>query len=205
MTKEERAIYMKKYNMSNKEAIKKNSQKYYKNNKEKVKKNSKKKYKDDKEYFLNYLKKYRAEHKEETKSDSKKYYEKNRKKIIEKTRVYQKKRKNSDPIYKLKANIRTMISNITKGRNFTKKSKTVDIIGCSFEYFELYIESKFEPWMNWSNYGLYNSTPNYGWDIDHIIPMSSAISEEDVKKLNNYTNLQPLCSYVNRYVKRDNL
>jgi hypothetical protein len=96
-----------------------------------------------------------------------------------------------------------MISNILKERNFTKKSKTIDIVGCSFEEFKLYIESKFEPWMNWGNYGLYNGTFNCGWDIDHIIPMAKAISEEDVKKLNNYTNLQPLCSYINRNIKRD--
>ncbi|HMZ47140.1 MAG TPA: hypothetical protein PLU36_10075 [Chitinophagaceae bacterium] len=57
--------------------------------------------------------------------------------------------------------------------------------------------------MNWRNKGLYNGTPNFGWDIDHIIPLSSAVNETDIIKLNHYTNLRPLCSYVNRYVKRD--
>lgn len=59
--------------------------------------------------------------------------------------------------------------------------------------------------MNWDNYGLYNGEPKYGWDIDYKIPTSSAITEEDVIKLNHYSNLQPLCSYVNRVVKRDNV
>ncbi len=59
--------------------------------------------------------------------------------------------------------------------------------------------------MNWDNYGFYNTTYNYGWDIDHIIPLSSAKSEEDVIKLCHYTNLQPLCSKINREIKRDNL
>jgi hypothetical protein len=27
--------------------------------------------------------------------------------------------------------------------------------------------------MIWDNYGLYNGTPEYGWDIDHIIPFIS--------------------------------
>lgn len=40
------------------------------------------------------------------------------------------------------------------------------------------------------------------WDIDHIIPTSSARTEDEVIKLNHYTNLQPLCSYYNRVVKR---
>jgi hypothetical protein len=57
--------------------------------------------------------------------------------------------------------------------------------------------------MSWENYGLYNGELNYGWDIDHIIPLSSTISEDEIIKLNHYTNLQPLDSYINRYVKRN--
>ena len=68
---------------------------------------------------------------------------------------------------------------------------------------KLYLENKFEPWMNWDNRGLYNGEFNYGWDIDHIIPISSAESEEDLIHLNHYTNLQPLCSKVNRDIKRN--
>ena len=57
--------------------------------------------------------------------------------------------------------------------------------------------------MNWDNYGLYNGEENYGWDLDHIVPVSSAQCEEDIYRLNHHSNIQPLCSYVNRYVKRD--
>jgi len=55
------------------------------------------------------------------------------------------------------------------------------------------------------NHGLYNGQLNYGWDIDHIIPLSSVKTEEDVIRLNHYTNLQPLCSFVNRVIKRDKI
>jgi len=55
--------------------------------------------------------------------------------------------------------------------------------------------------MTWENKGLYNGELSYGWDIDHIIPLSSASTEEELIKLNHYTNLQPLCSYINRYIK----
>ncbi len=44
---------------------------------------------------------------------------------------------------------------------------------------------------------------NKTWDIDHIIPLASATTEEEINKLNHYTNLQPLCSYTNRIIKRD--
>jgi hypothetical protein len=59
--------------------------------------------------------------------------------------------------------------------------------------------------MTWDNHGLYNGTEMFGWDIDHIIPLSSAINETDIIKLNHYSNLQPLCSKINRDVKRNNL
>ena len=59
--------------------------------------------------------------------------------------------------------------------------------------------------MNWNNKGLYNGELNYGWDIDHIVPISSAITEEDIIRLNHYMNLQPLCSKINRDIKRDTI
>ena len=64
------------------------------------------------------------------------------------------------------------------------------------------MESKFEPWMCWENYGLYNGQPDYGWDIDHIIPLKTAKTEENIINLSHYTNLQPLCSHINRDIKK---
>lgn len=58
--------------------------------------------------------------------------------------------------------------------------------------------------MDWNNYGKYNGELNYGWDIDHIIPMSTAKTENDVIRLNHLTNLQPLCGKINRDIKIDN-
>ena len=57
--------------------------------------------------------------------------------------------------------------------------------------------------MNWDNYGNYNGTLDFGWDVDHIIPISSAKTEEELYTLNHYTNMRPLCSYTNRYIKRN--
>jgi hypothetical protein len=67
-----------------------------------------------------------------------------------------------------------------------KKNKTFDIVGCAPNYLREHIEKQFLEGMNWENYGF------YGWHIDHIIPLSSAITEEDIYKLCHYTNLQPL-------------
>lgn len=57
--------------------------------------------------------------------------------------------------------------------------------------------------MTWENKGLYNGELNFGWDIDHIIPISSAKSEEDIIRLNHFSNLQPLCSKINRDIKKN--
>jgi hypothetical protein len=97
-----------------------------------------------------------------------------------------------------------MIYKSLKNNGFIKKMKSCDFLGCSYEEFKLHLESQFQPWMSWDNYGLYNGELNYGWDIDHIVPLASAKTEEELLKLNHYTNLQPLCSYTNRYIKRDN-
>ncbi len=59
--------------------------------------------------------------------------------------------------------------------------------------------------MSWDNYGKYNGELYYGWDIDHIIPSTSANTEDEIYMLNHYTNLQPLCSKINRDIKIDKL
>lgn len=150
----------------------------------------------------------------------KEYYQKNKNKILEKSKQYfkdnqqlkqeknnkrYKERRDNDPVFKLNTNLKRNIRGVLKKNGFSKKSKTLDILGCSYDDFKKHIESLWEPWMNWGNYGLYNGELNYGWDIDHIIPSSSACSEEDVYKLNHYSNLQPLCSKINRDIKRDNV
>ena len=57
--------------------------------------------------------------------------------------------------------------------------------------------------MDWDNKGFYDGELNHGWDIDHRVPISSAITEEELLKLNYFTNLQPLCSKVNRDIKKN--
>ena len=89
-------------------------------------------------------------------------------------------------------------------KGLQKLSKTEIILGCSFVEFKQYIESLFEDWMNWNNQGnpkdgVYEI--NKTWDVDHIIPLSTGVDEKDIIRLNHYTNLQPLCSYTNRFIK----
>jgi hypothetical protein len=108
----------------------------------------------------------------------------------------------SDSNFKLKRKIKTIIKDAFRGKPYRRNQKIIDILGCSTENFKLYLESKFEYWMSWENHGLYNGELNFGWDIDHIIQISTAKTEEDVIKLSHFSNFQPLCSKTNRDIKK---
>jgi hypothetical protein len=178
--KEEIRIYNKEYRVKNSSKLKDYHLNYYLNNSDIIKDRTKSYSKTEKS--KKYKKKYRLENKE---------------KISEYNVTYRDIKKDDQ--------IRHRISESLKSFGSKKNNKTVDIVGCSIEDLKLYLESKFESCMTCENYCKYNGEFNYGWNIDHIIPLSSAKTEEELIRLNHYTNLQPLCSYVNRYIKKDNI
>jgi len=117
-------------------------------------------------------------------------------------------RRDTDINFKLKENIRNLIKNSLNYKNIKKNQRTNKILGCTNDDFKLHLESQFESWMTWDNYGNPKDgilQPDKTWDIDHIIPLNTAITEDELIKLNHYTNLKPLCSYVNRITKRGKL
>lgn len=177
-----------KYNLLNKEKIKLYREEYLKENKEIIAEKRK-------EYSLIFNK--------NNPDYQKEYRKQNSKEIKTKRNIYLQVKKETDPLFKLTCSIRGVIRQSFKRSSYTKNSKTYQILGCSFEEVKQYLENKFEDWMSWDNRGLYNGTPNYGWDIDHIIPLASATTEDELIKLNHYSNLQPLCSYINRDIKKD--
>lgn len=150
----------------------------------------------------------RRENCELVKKRSAEYYRKNKKRILETQLIYQSYKYKTDPMYAMKTTLAATIrSAITyKGLEWAEgKPRTHKLIGCSYQELKVYLESKFESWMSWENRGKYNGKPNFGWDIDHIIPLSSATTIDELQKLCHYTNLQPLCSYQNRNIKRNKL
>ena len=201
---------------------------YYEKNREKKLKRERERYCKNREEVLEERKEYRLKNIEEFKMKDAKYYENNREEILKQKKNYRKQnidkinearldyknngyfknyyrnRYKNDELYKLGKVVRVLINSSIIKKGFSKNSKTTEILGCTFEEFKIYLESKFESWMNWGNYGNWNGQSielNESWDIDHIIPISTACSEEEIIKLNHYTNLQPLCSYTNRHIK----
>jgi hypothetical protein len=199
----------KKYFTSEEKRLTKNlQQKIYYNKIKKLKLSPEEKEKlrlEKKEKKRKYLKEYYLKNKRKISENSREYFQKNKEKRLKQNNDRYKKRRAEEPIYKLITNLKRNIRAVIVKQRLNKKSKTLVILGCSYQEFKLHLQSQFEPWMNWSNYGLYNGDVNYGWDIDHIMPLSSAKTEEEIIKLNHYANLRPLCSFVNRVVKRDNV
>lgn len=126
----------------------------------------------------------------------KSYYNQNKQQIRDWCRGYERNRRKTDPMYKLTKNLRTRLQNSLKCKKWKKNSKFKEYIGCTLEELKYHIESKFKEGMTWDNWKF------NGWHIDHIIPLSSAKTEEEMIKLCHYTNLQPLWSEDN--IKKSN-
>ena len=149
---------------------------YYKANVDKIKEQKKEYYKANVDKFKQYNKNNADKLKEQ-----KKQYNKANRDTINKQRTL---RRNQDPLFKLKENTRSRIRQSIKNNGYTKQSRTYKILGCSYEQFKSHIEKQFTEGMNWDNHG--------EWHLDHIIPISLGLTEEEIIALNHYTNFQPL-------------
>jgi hypothetical protein len=155
------------------------------NNKEHFKEIAKKTRLKNKEYYIKYRKQYYIKNKEIIDEINKKYRIENRVKL---NKINVEKR-NNNPLLKLSYNTRNLILKSIKKNGYTKKNKTYKILGCSFEEFKLHLEKQFTKGMTWENQG--------EWHLDHIYPVSLAKDEEELIKLNHYTNFQPLWAFDN--------
>jgi hypothetical protein len=170
---------VKKYQEENKDSKKE----YLKNYKDKNKNILKLK---NKEYRLKNIDKIK-----EWRSNNEEYIKKHRQNNKLNFRLYIKKRNENEPIFRFKNNVRRLILHSFKRRkkNFKKIDRTEIILGCSIQDFINYISKGFKKGMTFDNHG--------DWHIDHIIPLATASTEEEVIKLNHYTNLQPLWAKEN--------
>ena len=145
---------------------------------------TKKYYKKNKEILIEYHKQYREKNKDKIKI----YLKQNRKKINEIQKKYQHTKRNEDKLHKLKGNISTRIYHAIKGK-YKKKKRTIEYLGCSILFYKGFLQKQFKEGMTWENYG--------EWHIDHIVPLASASTEEELIKLFHYTNTQPLWAEEN--------
>lgn len=99
---------------------------------------------------------------------------------------YTKRRYHSDPLYKFQCHLRNTINQSFSRYETYKPRKNKEVIGITSLELRDYLLRTFE------------ETYGYAWDqvepvhIDHIIPLATAKTEEDIVRLCHYTNLRLL-------------
>jgi hypothetical protein len=126
------------------------------------------------------------------------YQENNKEEISEKRRETRKKKYHTDPVYKLKRSISSLVRFIIK-----KNNKSIQkYLSYTIDELKTHLESLFEPWMNWNNWGVYdksiwddNNSSTWTWQLDHIIPQSdlpyASMRDENFKICWSISNLRP--------------
>lgn len=162
---------------------------WYQRNKEKALANQKKLYQANKDKRKEYIKEHFKQNIDIYRQYSKKYCTRDRAKRL----AYLKRKLKEDPIFAAKDKIgRTIASAAIRShkqlpfstKRGVKLKEIEKVLGCSIEQFVLYFESLFQPGMTWANHG--------EWHIDHIKPVATATTVDEVIELNHHTNLQPL-------------
>ena len=141
-------------------------------------------------YLINvrFVKKYYLEKYNQRIEYQKIYNKQNQSKI----NLHRNNRKESDLKFTLACNIRSRTSEAFKDQNIKKTNKTIDLLGCSCEFFK-----------NWILHQLYGKMieENYSsvWQIDHCLSIASCnlLNENDMKKCFNWVNLRPMYSTEN--------
>lgn len=191
------------YRKENPEISRKSNQRFYKNHKQKIltankawrqhntdayQKSKNKSNEKNKHKKCQYNKEYRRINKEQVNATSRAWYKKNKTYVIKYKSVYKKNRLKTDINFKLSVSLRDRLNKAIK--NNQKAGSAVKDLGCSIEYFKLYLQKLFQPGMNWENHGFGKGK----WHIDHKFPLSSfnLSDRKQFLKACHYTNLQPL-------------
>lgn len=109
-------------------------------------------------------------------------------------RKYIKDKQNPKKLMELR--IKDLIRKSLTSRKFRKNNKSYEILGCSYDEFRNHIEKQFTNGMNWEKFGEIH--------IDHIVPLATAKTIDDVIALNHFTNLRPMWAKDN-IKKSDNI
>lgn len=183
----------KKYREKNKEKLKQQNIQWRLNNKEHIKEYGKihKKiyYENNSDKLKLKTKQWYIQNKEKAVEYKKQYAIKNKEKINKYKKEWMRNKMKTDPLFNLKHSTRRLIHMCLRNNGYSKTSKTFNILGCTPIEFKQHLEKQFTEGMNWENQGK--------WHLDHIYPVSLAKDEEELIRLNHYTNFQPLWAIDN--------
>lgn len=138
-----------------------------------------------KQCFLEQGKRYHLEHREKTLAYLKKYYRENKSRAREQSRVRQKERLATDPVYKAKRQAQLSIWKAFNNNGQISSDKIKYWVGCTAEELTTHLKNTWE-----REYATkWNGQP---YNVDHIVPLCRANTIEGVIELCHYTNLQLL-------------
>ena len=214
--KEEIKEYQKQYRIENKEEIKEYIKQYNSEHKKELKEYQKQYAIDNKEHIKEYQKQFNSEHKEYKKLYNKQYAIDNKEEIKEyraenkeKINEYQKNRKKTDPAFKLRKNVSIYINIALRKNSSSKNGQSIlKHLPYTIEELKQHLESLFEPWMNWNNWGIYysetwdiNDQSTWVWNLDHITPQIhlpyTSMEEGNFKICWSLENLRPYSAKKN--------
>lgn len=121
------------------------------------------------------------------------YTPEERKERARKNAALQGAKRKSDPKRAMHSRISRLHRHALSRIGALKTSPTLEQLGYTVEDFVSHIEKQFVGGMSWKNMSL--------WQIDHIIPISTAKTIEDVITLNQLSNLRPLWAKENNAKK----
>lgn len=93
-------------------------------------------------------------------------------------------RRYADPMIRMHMLIAGRLRKSLQSIGKRKIARTFEMLGYSSDDLKQHIERQFTGGMAWENMGQ--------WHIDHIVPISTAETQEDVVRLNQLPNLRPL-------------
>ena len=188
------------YREENKDKIREREKAYREVNREVLNKVNKDYHEANKDKIRERKKAYREANIVEMRERDKVAYRANRIEIIKRKMQYHRehkcernirrnKRRIEDPLFAMGERIRRNIGGALQRKGYRKSSRTVEILGCSLDEFYLHIEQQFHSGMTWDNRSL--------WHLDHIVPVSFGVNEEEIIRLNHHSNFRPLWAEEN--------
>lgn len=107
-------------------------------------------------------------------------------KNLEYERKRSKERYYSEVNYKFKKCLRSRLKSALISKKWLKNNNLAQYLGCTIDELKVNFESKFQEGMSWEKF------LNGEIEIDHIIPLASVNTPEEMYKLCHYTNLNPI-------------